>query len=118
MMTVGNIQYAPQECNGGKKIVSIYRMPAHLRPLLLGKLALLLQDVIWNTHFANIVEQYATVNVYHFRVVDANVSRQPHSRLCDAPCMTLCFSVAKFQRACPAFQCRVIRLDQFLIRAL
>ncbi len=117
-MTVRNIQDAAQECNGRKKIVSINGMPAHLCPFLFGECTFLLQNMVRDPHFADIMKQHPAINVHHLSVVDANISCQPHSHVCDSPGMALCFPVTQFQGACPAFQRRVVRLDQFLVRAL
>src|SRR5687768_7508730 len=93
-------------------------MLAHLVPFFRGELPFLFQDMIRDAHFANIVEQYPAIYVEHLGVHDLNIPWQADDQFRDASSMTLVFTITELEGARPAFQCRVVGLDQFLVGAL
>ena len=117
-MAKGDIEGGAQVGDGVEKIVGILRMLAHLFPFRFIQRARFSQDLVRDTHFADIVQEHAAADVCDLAVVDVHAARQADGQVGDAPRVPLCLLVAQFKSFAPAFQCGIVGKRKFLIGAL
>ncbi len=117
-MAVGDVERAAQVGDGGQQVVSVNRMLSHLLPFQLGQPACFLEDMIGDTHFADIMQQNAAVNVDHLVVVHSHILGKAKRQLGHPARVAFGFAVAQLQGPGPAFQRGVIGLHELLVGAL
>src|SRR5688572_12858670 len=93
-------------------------MFAHCLPLIIRERSVLMENPIWHTHFANIMQERPTPNIEKCISCDSHAFRDLFSKHCHTLGMALCFPIAEIKCRGPAFQCGFIGKAEICIGTL